>query len=321
MDADREPVFPVQQMPSLLFPPPPPRPLALGSSSSSSSSFATHHTFITSFPILVLTILGILTTSVLLLTYYIFVIRCCLNWHSRHSADAPAAGLISRRHRRGSVSSSLPAVAEPRGLEEAAIQSLPAFKYRKAIKKDTAHSSACAVCISEFQEEERVRLLPSCLHVFHVDCIDTWLQGNANCPLCRSAIATNNSQLPLDQLMRPEEVVIQVITDPEEEEEGTQEPRQEVNTAASGPADDATTDQQVSSKKRKNQNAWHISISKGDECIAVRKDRDVLPLRRSFSMDSLGGAGEVKLQIQNIQQRSTHFHGDVCDSSSSTGTL
>uniref|UniRef100_A0A0E0K6Z7 RING-type E3 ubiquitin transferase n=1 Tax=Oryza punctata TaxID=4537 RepID=A0A0E0K6Z7_ORYPU len=319
MDADRDPVFPVQQMPLLLFPPPPPRPLALDSSSSSSSSFVSHHPSITSFPILVLTVLGILTTSVLLLTYYIFVIRCCLNWHSS-SSDTRSAGLISRR-RRGAASSGLPAVAEPRGLEEAAIQSLPAFRYRKAIKKDTADSSECAVCISEFQEEERVRLLPSCLHVFHVDCIDTWLQGNANCPLCRAAIATNNSQLPLDQLLRPEEVVIQVITGTEEE--GAQAQRQEANMAASDPAVDANTNQQVSSsKKRKNQDAWHASISKGDECIAVSRDRNVLPLRRSFSMDSLGGAGELHLQIQNILQMSTHFHGDVSDSSSSsTGTL
>ncbi|XP_052144657.1 RING-H2 finger protein ATL1-like [Oryza glaberrima] len=320
MDADRDPIFPVQQMPSLLFPPPPPRPLALDSTSSASSSFVPHHPSITSFPILVLTVLGILTTSVLLLTYYIFVIRCCLNWHSSSSSDTRTAGLISRR-RRGAASSSLPAVAEPRGLEEAAIQSLPAFRYRKAIKDTTADSSECAVCISEFQEEERVRLLPSCLHVFHVDCIDTWLQGNANCPLCRAAIATNDSQLPLDQFVRPEEVVIQVITGAEEE--GAQAPQQEANTAASDPAVDATsTNQQVSSKKTKNQNAWHVSISKGDECIAVRRDRNVLPLRRSFSMDSLGGAGEVHLQIQNILQRSTHFHGDISDSSSSsTGTL
>ncbi|KAF0935444.1 hypothetical protein E2562_032693 [Oryza meyeriana var. granulata] len=320
MDADREPVFPVQQMPSLLFPPPPPRPLALdSSSSSSSSSFVSHHPSITSIPILVLTVLGILTTSVLLLTYYVFVIRCCLNWHSSSSSDTPVAGLISRRRRRGSTSSGLPAVAEPRGLEEAAIQSLPAFRYRKAIKKDTADSSECAVCISEFQEEERVRLLPSCLHVFHVDCIDTWLQGNANCPLCRAAIATNNSQLPFDQLQRPEEVVIQVITGADEE--GAQAQQQEANTVASDPPGDATANQQVSSKKRKNQNAWHVSISKGDECIAVRRDKDVLPLRRSFSLDSLCGAGEAHLQIQNILQRSTHFHGDVTDSSSSSGTL
>ncbi|XP_015689556.1 RING-H2 finger protein ATL1-like [Oryza brachyantha] len=314
MDADRDPVFPVQQMPSLLFPPPPPRPLSLDSSSSlSSSSFVSHHPSITSFPILVLTVLGILTTSVLLLTYYIFVIRCCLNWHSSSSSDTPVTGLISRR-RRGTVPSGLPTVAEPRGLEEAAIQSLPAFRYRKALKKDTADSSECAVCISEFQEEERVRLLPSCLHVFHVDCIDTWLQGNANCPLCRAAIATNNSQLPWDHLLRPEEVVIQVITGAEDE--GDQVQLLEANTAGSDPAGDATTDQQVISKKRKNQDASHVSISKGDECIVERRDREVLPLRRSFSMDSLGCAGEVHLQVQNILQKSTQFHGDISDSSS-----
>ncbi|KAG8072939.1 hypothetical protein GUJ93_ZPchr0006g44917 [Zizania palustris] len=311
MDAGRDSVFPVQQIPALLLPPPPPLSLALDASSSS------HHPSITSLPILVLTVLGILTTSVLLLTYYVFVIRCCLSWHS--STDTPAS-LISRR-RRGATSRGLPEVAEPCGLEESAIQALPAFRYRKANNKDTADSNECAVCLSELQQEERVRLLPSCLHVFHVDCIDTWLQGNANCPLCRSAIATTTGQLSLDQLLRPEEVLIQVITSTEEED-STRAHRQEANTAASDPAGDATTDQQFSSSKnRKNQNGWHVSISKGDECIAVKRDRDVLPLRRSFSVDSLGGAGEVHLHLQDILQRSSHFHGDVSDSSSTTSTV
>ncbi|XP_062220758.1 RING-H2 finger protein ATL1-like [Phragmites australis] len=316
MDTGSGTIFPMPQIPALLFPPPPP---PLPSYFNSYSSSTSHHPSITSFPILVLTVLGILTTSVLLLTYYVFVIRCCLNWHG--SSDM--AGLISRR-RGGAASSSssstLPVSgtpAEARGLKESAIQALPTFRYRKAIKNiaDSAPTSECAVCLSEFEEEERVRMLPSCLHAFHVDCIDTWLQGNANCPLCRAAI-TSHCLLPLDQLRRSEEVVIQVVAGNEEEED-TQAQQQEGSIAAAGSAGDATTDQQVSSEKRKSNNAWHNSdiSSKGDECIGVRKDRDVLPLRRSFSMGSLGG-GEVHLQIQKILQRNTHFHGDDSDSSS-----
>ncbi|KZV23412.1 ring finger protein [Dorcoceras hygrometricum] len=46
----------------------------------------------------------------------------------------------------------------------------------------------CAVCLCEFSEQDKLRLLPSCSHAFHIDCIDTWLLSNSTCPLCRGVI-------------------------------------------------------------------------------------------------------------------------------------
>ncbi|CAN6273934.1 unnamed protein product [Urochloa humidicola] len=332
-------IFPMPQIPALLFPPPPPPPPLPPSYSLSSSTSRNHAPSLASFPILVLTVLCILTTSVLLLAYYIFVIRCCLKWNRGSPSDA--AGHITRRHggRRGratsgttgSTSSSLPvssaAPNEPRGFQEAIIQALPTFRYRKAVKNAAADSGAttseCAVCLGEFEDEERVRMLPACLHVFHVGCIDTWLQGNANCPLCRAAI-TGHFLLPtLDQ--RPNEVAIQVVPTTEEGEEAMRTQQRQASTAMasheSAEDRDTATDQQVSSDKRRNSNAWRdIDISsKVDECVAQRKDREVLPLRRSFSMGEMGG-GEVHLQIHNILQRNTRFHGDEGAGDSSTSS-
>lgn len=42
----------------------------------------------------------------------------------------------------------------------------------------------CAICLDEFNAASRVRLL-RCTHVFHVECIDSWLQGSKLCPLCK----------------------------------------------------------------------------------------------------------------------------------------
>ncbi|KAG6597371.1 RING-H2 finger protein ATL16, partial [Cucurbita argyrosperma subsp. sororia] len=39
------------------------------------------HSDSTSFPIIAIAIIGILATAFLLLSYYVFVINCCLNWH------------------------------------------------------------------------------------------------------------------------------------------------------------------------------------------------------------------------------------------------
>lgn len=230
-------IFPMPQIPALLFAPPPPAAAlpssSLSLSSYSSSSSSLHHaSSITSFPILVLTVLGILAASVLLLAYYVFVIRCCLTWH-RGSSDV--AGLIvSRRglrpQRTGSTApADADADAEPRGLEDAAIRALPAFSYRKkpanaaaAADESSAPASECAVCLSEFEEGDRVRMLPACLHVFHLGCVDAWLQGNASCPLCRASADVAATLCRLPPLLPEEEVVvtIQVVVPGGAEEDG-----------------------------------------------------------------------------------------------------
>ncbi|GMH13485.1 hypothetical protein Nepgr_015326 [Nepenthes gracilis] len=45
----------------------------------------------------------------------------------------------------------------------------------------------CSVCLAEFECEDLVSLLSECGHVFHVVCIERWLERNQfTCPLCRS---------------------------------------------------------------------------------------------------------------------------------------
>ncbi|CAN1171725.1 RING-H2 finger protein ATL57, partial [Linum perenne] len=44
----------------------------------------------------------------------------------------------------------------------------------------------CVICLGEFEEGERVKVIPFCGHVFHVECVDTWLLSHVSCPLCRS---------------------------------------------------------------------------------------------------------------------------------------
>uniref|UniRef100_A0A6M2EXP7 RING-type E3 ubiquitin transferase n=1 Tax=Populus davidiana TaxID=266767 RepID=A0A6M2EXP7_9ROSI len=45
--------------------------------------------------------------------------------------------------------------------------------------------SQCCVCLGEFEIEEEVLQIPSCKHVFHINCIHHWLHSNSTCPLCR----------------------------------------------------------------------------------------------------------------------------------------
>ncbi|KAK7270070.1 hypothetical protein RIF29_22959 [Crotalaria pallida] len=45
----------------------------------------------------------------------------------------------------------------------------------------------CSICLLEFEGEDAVSKLKRCGHVFHVNCIEQWLEGcQFSCPLCRS---------------------------------------------------------------------------------------------------------------------------------------
>ncbi|CAA0833764.1 RING-H2 finger protein ATL46 [Striga hermonthica] len=73
------------------------------------------------------------------------------------------------------------------GLDQSLIDILPVFTY-KDILGDAQEPFDCAVCLCEFTESDRLRLLPMCSHAFHMGCIDTWLVTNSTCPLCRGAV-------------------------------------------------------------------------------------------------------------------------------------
>ncbi|PON41435.1 43kDa postsynaptic protein [Parasponia andersonii] len=77
------------------------------------------------------------------------------------------------------------------GLPQSVIDSITACKYKK--DDGLIEGTECSVCLSEFEEDESVRLLPKCSHAFHLSCIDTWLRSHKNCPLCRAPIVCENA--------------------------------------------------------------------------------------------------------------------------------
>ncbi|CAK9194661.1 unnamed protein product [Sphagnum troendelagicum] len=77
------------------------------------------------------------------------------------------------------------------GVDQAFIDTLPVFLYGTI--RGLKDGADCAVCLSEFGEEDRLRLLPKCKHCFHLDCIDTWLLSNSTCPLCRQSLLPGES--------------------------------------------------------------------------------------------------------------------------------
>ncbi|KAG8637990.1 RING-H2 finger protein ATL46 [Manihot esculenta] len=74
------------------------------------------------------------------------------------------------------------------GLDQAFIDALPVFHYKEIVGLKEPFD--CAVCLCEFSEKDKLRLLPMCSHAFHISCIDTWLLSNSTCPLCRGTLFT-----------------------------------------------------------------------------------------------------------------------------------
>ncbi|KAI4318245.1 hypothetical protein L6164_026033 [Bauhinia variegata] len=53
--------------------------------------------------------------------------------------------------------------------------------------------SQCCICLSVFQEDEKLKVLPECGHSYHSECLEKWLSANPSCPLCRASLLQVNS--------------------------------------------------------------------------------------------------------------------------------
>ncbi|KAL8538233.1 hypothetical protein ACS0TY_000272 [Phlomoides rotata] len=53
----------------------------------------------------------------------------------------------------------------------------------------------CAVCLSSVEPLDNVRELCNCRHVFHVNCLDSWIEcGHNTCPVCRAKLSSGHGE-------------------------------------------------------------------------------------------------------------------------------
>uniref|UniRef100_A0A5B7CCA7 RING-type E3 ubiquitin transferase n=1 Tax=Davidia involucrata TaxID=16924 RepID=A0A5B7CCA7_DAVIN len=159
----------------IIFPPPPPFEPPGDDSS-------------TTFSPLIIAVIGILASAFLLVSYYTIISKYCRRRADQNPSPELGANRDQMNHDQWQQVAST-------GLDEALIKSIAICKYKKG--DELVEGTECAVCLSEFQEGESLRLLPKCNHAFHLPCIDTWLKSHSNCPLCRSNVSyTNPVPLP-----------------------------------------------------------------------------------------------------------------------------
>ncbi|CAA3011218.1 RING-H2 finger ATL79-like [Olea europaea subsp. europaea] len=53
--------------------------------------------------------------------------------------------------------------------------------------KLAGEEAECTICLSEFADGEKIRVLEKCSHGFHLQCIQQWLVAHTSCPTCRAS--------------------------------------------------------------------------------------------------------------------------------------
>lgn len=95
------------------------------------------------------------------------------------------------------------------GLDQSFIDTLPVFHFKEIVGVEEGFD--CAVCLCEFTEKDKLRLLPVCSHAFHINCIDTWLLSNSTCPVCRGTVLSHgfsmeNPLFEFDEFVKDNEI-------------------------------------------------------------------------------------------------------------------
>ncbi|GMH14656.1 hypothetical protein Nepgr_016497 [Nepenthes gracilis] len=129
------------------------------------------------------------TLAILLVIFLVFFFTGLLLLYISCCTDSPTHGgivlpIVVARDGRG---------GHALGLDKSVIDGFPTFVYSAVTELKMGKGSLeCAVCLSEFEDQETLRLLPKCNHIFHPDCINAWLAAHITCPLCRANVLSNS---------------------------------------------------------------------------------------------------------------------------------
>ncbi|CAH9129248.1 unnamed protein product [Cuscuta epithymum] len=113
----------------------------------------------------------------ILFIFFYFVCKCKCG--SRFRSSSPGSGQPEAQ-----------AAAKKGGLDAESVESLPAVTYASVVVGGEAEAerNECCICLGLFEEAEMVKVMPDCCHLFHAQCVDTWLSNRSSCPLCRASL-------------------------------------------------------------------------------------------------------------------------------------
>ncbi|KAH7688228.1 Zinc finger RING/FYVE/PHD-type protein [Dioscorea alata] len=177
------------------------------------------------------------------------------------------------------------------GVDQSYIDTLPIFLYKAIIGLKDPFD--CAVCLCEFEADDKLRLLPKCSHAFHLECIDTWLLSHSTCPLCRSSLLPEFSPSCSSPMLLVLESASESSREPDSERGDVGD--DELRTSLSGDAHVNQKQAEIDAKDevvtvklgkfRNVETSGVAAIGEGEGCSNVETNRN-LDQRRCFSMGS-----------------------------------
>lgn len=128
-------------------------------------------------------------------------LRCVLRITSRFTPEQDAAA--------SNANANPGRLATTTGLKKRALKQIPVGLYGSGIINMKA--TECLICLGDFVEGEKVRVLPKCNHGFHVRCIDTWLLSRDSCPTCRQSLILEQPSPMGGSSRRDDDVAVSVV--------------------------------------------------------------------------------------------------------------
>lgn len=91
------------------------------------------------------------------------------------------------------------------GLLPADIERLEKKHYKQNLQENGEN---CAICLVEFNAEDKVITLPKCEHTFHSECVVDWLKKKPLCPMCRGNVINGMADIE-SQVQRPPSNIVE----------------------------------------------------------------------------------------------------------------
>ncbi|KAI3409589.1 RING-type domain-containing protein [Psidium guajava] len=201
--------------------------------------------------------------------------------YMRHCSEDSLAG--SQLAARAPAARLLPAGGNSRflrrGLDPGVVESFPVLAY-VSVKDHKLGKGVleCAICLTEFDDFDSLKILPECEHAFHPECIDAWLASHVTCPVCRA------NQTPDPCHRHVAAAAVESADDPrrisqrhveEEEEEEEHQPRRQqqppcdetqnevrIDIGGGGGGDDEESGAAAAGKLPKSRSTGHLLLAR-----------------------------------------------------------
>ncbi|KAJ0247325.1 RING/U-box superfamily protein [Hirschfeldia incana] len=251
-------------------------------------------------------ILIISASSIITTLFLLTLLVLCFKWYNRRRSIAISRRWSMEEARNWEFDGPSPVIVDHPvwhirtiGLNPTVISSIKVCKYSK--KDGVVEGTDCSVCLSEFEEEETLRLLPKCRHAFHVPCIDTWLRSHTNCPVCRAPVVPVSD----DDRDDVEEILVRI---PEEEngeliEENERGDEEEADEFFSVVVSDEEEEEEDKSLQRVRRSVSLSSLS------GLRVSEVVVAAGRGKEKLKRGNSGSCVVGRSSFLKRSISYNG------------